>query len=148
MKDALYRRGAKTRREVLGAGRERQIAATEDDFSEPLREFTTRYVWGEFWSSKGLPRKTRSLINVALLAALKCRHELKVHIRAALNNGCTRAEIREVFRQCAIYAGVPVMRDAVTLAQEVFAEDGPQPAKRRRAARTRRASRQDARTAA
>jgi 4-carboxymuconolactone decarboxylase len=142
MKDALYRRGAKTRREVLGAARERQIAATEDAFSEPLREFTTRYVWGEFWSSKGLPRKTRSLINVALLTALKCRHELKVHIRAALNNGCTQAEIREVFRQCAIYAGVPVMRDAVTLAQEVFAEGTPKPpAKRRRAAPARRSAR-------
>ena len=133
MKDALYRKGMKTRRQILGQGREREIANTEDDFSLPLREFSTRYVWGEFWSSKGLPNKTRSLINVALLAALKCRNELKSHLRAALNNGCTKAEIREVFGQCAIYAGVPVMRDAVTLAQEVFAED----AKSARTARTR-----------
>ena len=133
MKDALYRKGVKTRRQVLGEGRERDIANTEDDFSMPLREFSTRYVWGEFWSSKGLPNKTRSLINIALLAALKCRHELKTHLRAALNNGCTKAEIREVFRQCAIYAGVPVMRDAVTIAQEVFAQD----AKPARVARTR-----------
>jgi 4-carboxymuconolactone decarboxylase len=139
MKDALYRRGMRTRRQVLGEARERQIESTEDDFSAPLREFTTRYVWGEFWSSKGLPRKTRSLINVALLAALKCRHELKVHVRGALNNGCTPAEIREVFRQCAIYAGVPVMRDAVTLAQEVFAENAQRPRPRSARARSRRA---------
>ena len=66
----------------------------------------------------------RSLINVALLTALKCREELKTHIRAARNNGCTKAEIREVLLQCAVYAGVPVMRDAVRVAQEVFAEEG------------------------
>ncbi len=74
------------------------------------------------WSRKGLPRKTRSLINVALLTAFRAREELKTHIRGALNNGCTRAEIREVLLQCAVYAGVPVMRDAVRVAQEVFAE--------------------------
>jgi AhpD family alkylhydroperoxidase len=123
-KDALYKKGMKTRREVLGAGREQAIAREEDDFSMPLRVFTTRYVWGEFWSRQGLPRKTRSLINVALLTALKCRQELKTHIRAARNNGCTKAEIREVLLQCAVYAGVPVMRDAVRVAQEVFAEEG------------------------
>lgn|SRR5689334_14038072 len=124
MKDALYRRGMKTRREVLGEGREQAIRREEDDFSMPLREFTTRYVWGELWSRKGLPRKTRSLINVALLAAFRARQELKTHIRGALNNGCTKAEIREVLLQCGIYAGIPVLRDAVRAAQEVFAETG------------------------
>jgi 4-carboxymuconolactone decarboxylase len=122
MKDALYKKGKKTRGEVLGAGREKAIAESEDDFSEPLRDFTTRYVWGELWSSNALPRKTRSLINVALLTSFKCRQELKTHIRGALNNGCTKAEIREVLKHCAVYAGVPVMRDAVRVAQEVFAE--------------------------
>ncbi len=102
----------------------REIARTEDDFSMPLREFSTRYVWGELWSRKGLPMKTRSLINVALLTALKCGHELQTHIRAARNNGCTKEEIREVLLQCAVYAGVPVMRDAVRHAQKVFAEEG------------------------
>jgi len=121
-KDALYRKGLKTRREVLGPVRESEIARDEDAFSMPLRVFSTRYVWGELWSSPGLPRKTRSLINVALLTALQCRHELKTHIRGALRNGCTQAEIRSVLLQCAIYAGVPVMRDAVRVAQEVFAE--------------------------
>ena len=124
MKDALYRRGMKTRREVLGEGREQAIRREEDDFSMPLREFTTRYVWGELWSRKGLPRKPRSLINVALLAAFRARQELKTHIRGALNNGCTKAEIREVLLQCGIYAGIPVLRDAVRAAQEVFAETG------------------------
>ena len=123
-KDALYKKGMKTRGEVLGAGREAAIVREEDDFSMPLRIFTTRYVWGELWSRKELPRKTRSLINVALLTALKCRDELKTHIRAARNNGCTKVEIREVLLQCAVYAGVPVMRDAVRVAQEVFAEEG------------------------
>lgn len=124
MKDALYRKGMKTRREVLGAGREAAIKREEDEFSLPLREFTTRYVWGECWSSNGLPRKTRSLINVALLTAFRAGSELKTHIRGARNNGCTKAEIREVLLQCAVYAGVPVMREAVRVAQEVFAEEG------------------------
>jgi alkylhydroperoxidase/carboxymuconolactone decarboxylase family protein YurZ len=123
MKDALYRKGMKTRREVLGPGREAAIESEEDDFSMPLREFTTRYVWGECWSRPGLPRKTRSLINVALLTAFRGGKELKTHIRGARNNGCTKAEIREVLLQCAVYAGVPVMREAVRVAQEVFAEE-------------------------
>ena len=124
MKDSLYRKGMKTRLRVLGKEREQAIVNEEDDFSMPLREFTTRYVWGELWSRKGLPLKTRSLINIALLTSLKCRQELKTHVRGALNTGCTKAEIREVLLQCAVYAGVPVMRDAVRLAQEVFAETG------------------------
>lgn len=124
MQDALYRKGKKTRAKVLGEGREKEIASTEDSFSLPLREFSTRYVWGELWSNKGLPLKTRSLINVALLTALKCGHELQTHVRAARNNGCTKEEIRQVLLQCAIYAGVPVMRDAVRHAQKVFAEEG------------------------
>src|SRR5689334_18904438 len=99
MKDAMYRKGMKTRRRVLGAGREKEIATSEDDFSMPLREFTTRYVWGECWSRPGLPLKTRSLVNVALLTASRGGKELKTHIRGALNNGATKAEIREVLLQ-------------------------------------------------
>jgi 4-carboxymuconolactone decarboxylase len=124
MKDARYRKGKKTRGEVLGPAREAAIVREEDDFSMPLREFTTRYVWGEVWSRKGLPRKTRSLINVALLTAFRAREELKTHIRGAINNGCTQAEIREVLLQTGVYAGIPVMRDAVRVAQQVFAEGG------------------------
>lgn len=123
MKDASYRKGMKTRRQVLGAGREAAIESSEDDFSMPLREFTTRYVWGEVWSRKGLPLKTRSLINVALLTAFRGGTELRTHIRGALNNGCTKTEIREVLLQVGVYAGIPVMREAVRAAQEVFAEE-------------------------
>lgn len=127
MKDALYRKGMKTRGEVLGAGREAQIASESDDFSAPLREFTTRYVWGECWSRPGLPRKTRSMINIALLTASRGGNELRSHLRGAVNNGCTKAEIREVLLQTGVYAGIPVMREAVRIAQEVFAEDKKRP---------------------
>jgi 4-carboxymuconolactone decarboxylase len=120
---ALYERGKRTRRQVLGEKRENEIKATEDEFSMPIREFTTKYVWGEVWSSKGLPRRTRSLINVALLTSLMSPHELKTHLRAARINGCTKAEIREVLLQVAVYCGVPVVREAVRCAQEVFAEE-------------------------
>ena len=119
---ALYRKGMKTRREVLGKERENSILREEDDFSMPLREFTTKYVWGEVWSRKGFPRKTRSLINIGILTSLKCPLELKTHIRGALNNGCTKAEIREVLLQCAVYCGVPAMREAVRMARQAFAE--------------------------
>ena len=120
---ALYEKGKRTREQVLGAEHKRHLAATEDTFSLPLREFTTKYVWGEVWSSKGLPRKTRSLLNIAMLTALKCPLELKTHLRGARNNGCTKAEIRAVLLQCAVYCGVPAMREAVRCAHEVFAAE-------------------------
>src|SRR5258708_13618290 len=108
----------KTRLEVLGKERQQAIANEEDDFSMPLRVFTTRYVWGELWSRKGFPRKTRSLINVALLVSMKCaRQEIKTHIRGAINNGCTKAETRQVLLQCAIKAGAPIIAGAVRRAQ-------------------------------
>lgn len=120
---ALYERGKRTREQVLGPEHRKHLAATEDAFSLPLREFTTRYVWGEVWSSKDLPRKTRSLLNIAMLTALKCPLELKTHLRGARNNGCTKAEIRAVLLQCAVYCGVPAMREAVRCAREVFAAE-------------------------
>ena len=119
----LYERGKKTRRQVLGLERENEIKATEDSFSMPIRELTTKYVWGEIWSRKGLPRRTRSLLNIALLTALKCPEELKTHLRAARINGCTKTEIREVLMQCAVYCGVPAVREAVRCAQHVFAAE-------------------------
>ncbi len=120
---ALFDRGRRARREVLGAENDTTLWSQEDSFSLPIRELTTKYVWGEIWSRKGLPRKTRSLINVALLTALKAPHELKLHIRGARNNSCTKIEIREVLMQCAVYCGVPAVRDAVRSAREVFAEE-------------------------
>jgi 4-carboxymuconolactone decarboxylase len=120
---ALYEKGKKTREQVLGEEHKRHLKATEDSFSLPLREFTTKYVWGEVWSSKDLPRRTRSLLNIAMLTALKCPLELKTHLRGARNNGCTKAEIRAVLLQCAVYCGVPAMREAVRCAHEVFAAE-------------------------
>src|SRR5688572_368721 len=120
---ALYKRGMKTRQEVLGAQRETERMQAEDEFSKPLRDFTTRYVWGEVWSRKGLPRKTRSLINIGILTALRNEQELKSHIRGAIINGCSKTEIREVLFQCAVYCGVPAMRGTLRVVRQVFAEE-------------------------
>ena len=119
---ALYKRGVKTRREVLGQKREEERMSAEDAFSMPLRDFTTRYVWGEVWSRKGLPRKTRSLINIGILTGLRNEAELKSHIRGALINGCSKEEIREVLFQCAVYCGVPAMRGTLRVVREVLSE--------------------------
>ena len=119
---ALYKKGMKTRQQVLGGARESERMSQEDAFSMPLREFTTRYVWGEVWSRKGLPRKTRSLLNIGILTALKCDSELKSHVRGAIINGCSKTEIREVLLQCAVYCGVPAMRGALRIVRQVFAE--------------------------
>ena len=120
---ALYKRGMKTRQEVLGAQRESERMSQEDAFSMPLRDFTTRYVWGEVWSRKGLPRKTRSLLNLGILTALRNEAELKSHVRGALINGCSKTEIREVLFQCAVYCGVPAMRSTLRVVRQVFAEE-------------------------
>ena len=119
---ALYNKGMKTRRAVLGQQRENERMNEEDEFSMPIREFTTKYVWGEVWSRKGLPIKIRCLVNIALLTAMKCPSELKSHVRGAILNGCSKTEIREVLLQCATCCGVPAMRDALRTARQVFAE--------------------------
>jgi 4-carboxymuconolactone decarboxylase len=120
---ALFDRGRRMRRAVLGAEHDNALWSLEDSFSLPIRELTTKYVWGEIWSRKGLPRKTRSLINIALLTAMRSPHELKLHIRGARNNGCSQVEIREVLMQCAVYCGVPAVREAVRNAREVFEQE-------------------------
>jgi len=120
---AMFEKGKKMRRAVLGGQQDASLWSQEDSFSLPIREFTTRYVWGEIWSRKGLPRKTRSLINIALLTAAGSEHELKLHLKGARNNGCSKTEIREVLLQCAVYCGVPSVRAAVRAAREVFAQE-------------------------
>ena len=119
---ALYKKGMKTRQAVLGMQREQERANDEDAFSLPFREFTTKYVWGEIWSRKGLPVKTRCLVNIALMTAIKAQGELKSHVRGAILNGCSKAEIREVLLQCAPACGVPARRDALRTTRLVFAE--------------------------
>lgn len=115
--------GLKVRRAVLGDDYVNKSMAAADDFTKPLQELVSKYCWGDIWCRPGLDRKQRSLINLAMIASLNRPHELKLHVRGALNNGLTREEIREVFLQVAIYAGVPASLDAFRVAKDVFAEN-------------------------
>jgi 4-carboxymuconolactone decarboxylase len=122
MNKELFEQGLKTRRDVLGTDYVDRAIANADDFSRPLQELVTQYCWGDVWNRPGLERKTRSLLNLAMLTALNRPHELKLHIRGALNNGVSKEEIREVFLQAAIYCGVPAGVESFRLAKEVFSE--------------------------
>ena len=124
MNQDLFDRGLQTRREVLGSAYVDEALRSADDFSRPLQEFTTQYAWGDIWNRPGLDRKTRSLLNLAMLTALNRPHELRLHLRGALTNGATKEEIREVFLQAAIYCGVPASMDSFRTAREVFKELG------------------------
>ena len=112
--------GLKTRREVLGADYVDKAMAATDDFSAPFVDLLNTYCWNDVWNRPGLPRKTRSMLNLAMLSALGRTHELKLHINGALNNGVTKEEIREVFLQVAIYCGVPAAAESFRSAKEVF----------------------------
>jgi 4-carboxymuconolactone decarboxylase len=120
-----YEKGLKNRREVLGAEYVDNAIASADDFSRSLQELVTEYCWGAVWDRPGLDRKTRSIINLAMLTALNRPHELKLHIKGALNNGLTKAEIGEVLLQTAVYCGVPAAVDSIRSAREVFAQLEP-----------------------
>ena len=104
--------GEQVRREVMGDAFVDRALNNATDFTQPLQDFVNENAWGSVWSRDGLPRKTRSLITLAALTALKCPQELKGHVRGALNNGCTVEEIREALLHCAVYAGVPAAIDA------------------------------------
>jgi 4-carboxymuconolactone decarboxylase len=110
------------RREVLGAEYVDKSMATATDFNRTMQEFVTEYCWGAVWTREGLSRKTRSMLNLAMLTALNRPHELKMHIKGAIRNGVTKEEIREVLLQTAIYCGVPAGVDAFRTAREAFAE--------------------------
>jgi 4-carboxymuconolactone decarboxylase len=115
--------GMKTRREVLGDAHVEKAEASETPFNEEFQELITRYAWGEIWSRPGLPRHTRSLLTIAMMVALNRTEELRLHLRACVNNGVTQEEIKEVLLQCAIYCGVPAANSAFRLAAEVFDAD-------------------------
>jgi 4-carboxymuconolactone decarboxylase len=117
-----YEQGLQVRREVLGDAHVERSLAQVSDFSRPIQEFVTEYCWGEVWSRDGLPRATRSLINIAMLTALNRSHELGVHVRGAINNGVTEQEIQEVLLQTAIYAGVPASLESFRIAEGVLKE--------------------------
>ena len=122
MNDQLFEKGLKIRREVLGAEYVDASLMNADAFTQPMQELVTQYCWGDVWSRPGLDRKVRSFLNLAMLTALNRPHEIKLHVRGALNNGLTRAEIGEVFLQAAIYCGVPAALDSFRVAKEVFRE--------------------------
>jgi 4-carboxymuconolactone decarboxylase len=122
MNSELYQRGLAIRKAVLGDDYVEKSLATADDFSRPMQELTTEYCWGRIWSRPGLERRDRSLVNLAMIAALNRPHELKLHVKGALANGVAREEIREVFLQVAVYCGVPAGIDAVRIAREAFTE--------------------------
>ncbi|MCS0789255.1 4-carboxymuconolactone decarboxylase [Cytobacillus pseudoceanisediminis] len=116
--------GLQVRREVLGAEYVDNSIKNATSFTKPLQELVTEYCWGEIWTREGLPKKTRSMINLAMLTALNRPHELKLHLRGAINNGVTKEEIQEIFLQTAIYCGVPASLDSFKTAQEIFKEMG------------------------
>jgi len=120
----VFEKGLAIRRQVLGADFVDNAFATADDFNRPLQELVTQYCWGEIWGRPGLDKKTRSLLNLAMLSALSRPHEIKAHVGGALANGVTKDQIKEVFLQVAIYCGVPAAVDSFRLAKEVFKERG------------------------
>ncbi|MDW9248720.1 4-carboxymuconolactone decarboxylase [Burkholderia cepacia] len=124
MNRELFEQGLATRKEVLGDEYVQKSIKNADDFNLPMQELVTQYCWGDVWNRPGLERKTRSLLNLAMLTALNRPHELKAHVRGAVNNGATREEIKEVLLQTAIYCGVPAALDSFRSAKEVLTEMG------------------------
>ena len=122
MADNIFDKGVEIRTAVLGAEYVNRAGADADDFTRPFQDLVTEYCWGAVWGREELPRKTRSMLTLAMIAVLNRPRELRTHIRAALTNGVTRDEIRETFMQVAVYAGVPAAVDSFRIAREVFAE--------------------------
>jgi 4-carboxymuconolactone decarboxylase len=122
MDKAIYDKGLAVRRAVLGDEYVNAALKSVDDFNQPLQDMLNEYCWGAVWGREELPRKTRSMLNLAMISVLNRPHELRAHIRGALRNGLTRAEISEIFLQVMIYGGAPAAVDSFRTAREVFAE--------------------------
>ena len=120
MDQATYNKGREIRTRVLGDAHVQKATQNVESFNAPLQDLVTEYCWGAVWGRDGLSLKTRSMLNLAMLAALNRPQELATHIRGALTNGVTRDEIREVFLQVAIYVGVPAAVDSFRIAQTVL----------------------------
>jgi 4-carboxymuconolactone decarboxylase len=119
-----YEAGMQVRREVLGDEHVDRATANATDFSRPFQEFITRAAWGEAWTREELDRRTRSCVTLAVLTALRAENEIPMHVRAAIRNGLTPAEIREVILHTSVYAGVPAGNSAIALAQQTLQELG------------------------
>jgi 4-carboxymuconolactone decarboxylase len=122
MDKAMYDKGLSIRRKVLGDAYVDAALKNVDDFNRPLQDFVTEYCWGGIWGREGLPPKTRSMLNLAMISILNRPHELRAHLRGALTNGVTKAEIAEIFLQVGCYAGVPAAVDSFRIAREFFKE--------------------------
>lgn len=127
-----YRRGLKARRVILGAAHVDRALADRNAFNAELDDLFTRYAWGEVWMRRGLSRRTRSLLTLAMLVALGRSEELRLHLSGALNNGVGRDEIKEALLHAAVYCGVPAAHSALRVAEEVLAERGREGTRRRR----------------
>ena len=122
MDKAIYDKGMAVRRAVLGDEYVDAALKSADDFNRPLQDMLNEYCWGAVWGREGLPRKTRSMLNLAMLSALGRNHELAMHLKGALVNGVTKDEIKEVLLQVAVYCGVPAGVESFRVAREVFAK--------------------------
>ena len=120
----MLEQGLEVRREVLGAEHVDRSLAQASEFARPMQELVTGYCWGAVWARPGLDRRTRSLLNLAMLTALNRPHELALHVRGAITNGVSAGEIQEVLLQAAIYCGVPAAMDAFRTAEAVLSEQG------------------------
>ena len=120
MSSDRYERGLAIRTEVMGEEFVERAMQGASEFTRPLQQYLNENCWGTTWARDGLPRSVRSLITIAMLAALKCPQELKGHVRGALRNGCTPEEIREVLLHAAVYCGAPAALDAFRAAREVI----------------------------
>jgi 4-carboxymuconolactone decarboxylase len=119
-----FEKGLKVRKAVLGEEYVEKSLKSANHFTQAMQQLTTEWCWGEVWTREGLDRKTRSIINLSMLTALNRPHEIRVHVRGAINNGLSTDEIKEIFLQTAIYCGVPAAMDSFRIANEVFAELG------------------------
>lgn len=119
-----YQAGMAIRREVLGGDHVDASLERATEFARPLQELVTEYCWGAIWSRDGVERKTRSLVNLAMLTALNRSHELGVHVRGSITNGATVDEVREVLLQTAVYCGVPAALEAFRVAERILTEIG------------------------
>ena len=128
MDKATFEKGLEIRKSVLGAEFVEKSINSADDFNRPFQELVTEYCWGAVWGRDGLSKKTRSMLNLAMLTALNRPHELKMHLKGALTNGVSRDEIREILLQTGVYCGVPAAVDAFRSAKEVFADLDKNPA--------------------
>ena len=122
--EQMHQTGMNIRKEIFGADVVERRMSSAGEFGAPLQKLINQYAYGEIWGRDALPRKMRSLLVLAMMCAANRPHELRIHLRGAITNGCSREEIREVLLQVAIYCGIPASLDAHNMAMEVFAEMG------------------------